>query len=76
MGIKGIWCLDLETENMIALYADAVLITNRRLWTTMEKTTNPKVASGDGLAMAVRAGASSKDMAFFQFHPTAVIDSK
>lgn len=73
MGIKGIWCLDLETENMIALYADAVLIATGGCGQLWEKTTNPKVASGDGLAMAVRAGASSKDMAFFQFHPTALM---
>ena len=72
-GIKGIWCLDLGTGNMEAISADAVLIATGGCGQLWERTTNPSVASGDGLAMAVRAGAASKDMAFFQFHPTALM---
>ncbi len=72
-GIKGIWCLELDSNNITSIYADAIVIATGGCGQLWEKTTNPKVASGDGLAMAVRAGASSKDMAFFQFHPTALM---
>ena len=73
MGIKGIWCLSLDSGEMEAIAADAILIATGGCGQLWERTTNPSVATGDGLAMAVRAGAASKDMAFFQFHPTALM---
>ncbi|MBA88844.1 MAG: L-aspartate oxidase [Euryarchaeota archaeon] len=72
-GVKGIWCLCLDSGEMKAIPADAILIATGGCGHLWERTTNPSVSTGDGLAMAVRAGASNKNMAFFQFHPTALM---
>ena len=75
-GISGVWCLNQETGRVETFSADSIILATGgvgQLWT---QTTNPSVATGDGLAMAWRAGANVKDMAFIQFHPTALSISK
>ncbi len=56
--------------NQIA--ASAVLLASGGLGQLYRSTTNPLVATGDGVAMAFRAGAEISDMEFIQFHPTAM----
>jgi len=75
-GVCGVWCLDQKSREVITVKADSVIIATGgvgQLWT---KTTNPGVATGDGVAMAYRCGAAVKDMAFIQFHPTALTVKK
>ncbi|MGA2649456.1 MAG: L-aspartate oxidase [Terracidiphilus sp.] len=52
--------------------ARSVLIASGGAGQVYSDTTNPAVATGDGIALAAKAGASLSDMEFYQFHPTAL----
>ncbi|MGK7890244.1 MAG: L-aspartate oxidase [Leptolyngbyaceae cyanobacterium] len=54
------------------LAARAVILATGGGGQVFAQTTNPAVSTGDGVAMAWRAGASVRDLEFFQFHPTAL----
>ena len=71
-GVCGVWCFNQESGEVITLAADSVIIATGGVGQLWAKTTNPNVATGDGIAMAFRSGAAVKDMGFIQFHPTAL----
>jgi L-aspartate oxidase len=54
------------------IYARAVLVAAGGAGQVYSDTTNPAVATGDGIALASQAGADLADMEFYQFHPTAL----
>jgi L-aspartate oxidase len=60
----------------VEVFADAVVLATGGLGQVFKHTTNPTVATGDGFAIAHRAGARMADMEFVQFHPTALATSE
>jgi L-aspartate oxidase len=60
----------------VEVYAEAVVMATGGLGQVFRYTTNPTVATGDGFAIAHRAGARMADMEFVQFHPTALATSE
>lgn len=72
----GVRAVDSRTGQVQVLYASAVILATGGLGQVYRHTTNPVAATGDGIAMAVRAGVALRDMAFVQFHPTALYDEQ
>ena len=68
----GVRTVDLRTGDVIEHFAHAVVLATGGAGRSFEHTTNPPGATGDGVAMGIRAGALTRDMAFVQFHPTAL----
>jgi len=68
----GALVMDRGSHALIALHADAVVLATGGSGQMYRVTTNPLVATGDGVAAAWRAGAEIADMEFVQFHPTAL----
>jgi L-aspartate oxidase len=69
---KGIVAYNSELDEYEAIYSNAVVLASGGLGQIYKHTTNPAVATGDGLALAYNAGAMMQDMEFVQFHPTAL----
>jgi L-aspartate oxidase len=64
-----------ERGELVALRAPAVILATGGIGQVYAHTTNPAEVTGDGLAMAARAGAVVLDPEFVQFHPTALASS-
>jgi len=68
----GVRFIDETDGSVHEVRANAVLLATGGLGQIYKETTNPDVATGDGMAIAYEAGAVLSDMEFVQFHPTAL----
>ncbi|XP_028099591.1 L-aspartate oxidase, chloroplastic-like isoform X2 [Camellia sinensis] len=70
----GVDTLNSETQEIVRFISKVILLASGGAGHIYPTTTNPPVATGDGMAMAHRAQAVISNMEFVQFHPTALAD--
>ncbi len=70
--ILGAVVMEIETGELMIIEAKATLLATGGAGQLFRTNTNAKINTGDGMAMALRAGIPLQDMEFFQFHPTGI----
>ncbi len=69
---RGVICLNIFSGKLHRLHAKAVILATGGYGRVYSHTTNALINTGDGMSLALRAGANLMDMEFVQFHPTTL----
>ncbi len=70
--VIGMYALDVHANKVVVFEAPVILIATGGIGQVYLYSTNPEIATGDGVAMAYRAGVPVANMEFIQFHPTTL----
>ncbi len=72
----GAYYLNLKSKHIDAIQSKVTMICSGGSGQIFKNTTNPEIATGDGVAIANRVGATIKELNYYQFHPTALYEPK
>jgi L-aspartate oxidase len=70
----GVYALNLQNNNIEKILAKVTIMASGGAGQAYRTTTNPKIATGDGIAITYRAKGRIENMEFIQFHPTALYE--
>ena len=70
--VQGLYALDVHDGRVITFRAPVVMLSTGGAGRVYQFSTNPEIATGDGIAMAFRAGVEIRNLEFIQFHPTTL----